>query len=138
MRIITCVWCYACVRVNVICWVHCINMLFISWWVYVMELYFPCMMRWWVFCWQYVILMCWILGVFCLAWKLLVELNVVWGFPYLGTQWRLFRLCEAVERGPLRLCEAVVDDWFECCTLSPVWSSGEGINVSPYFGSLRV
>ena len=59
-------------------------------------------------------------------------------FLYLGTQWRLFRLCEAVERGPLCLCEAVVEDWFECCTLSLVWSSGEGKDVLHYFGSLRV
>jgi len=61
-----------------------------------------------------------------------------WGFSYLETQLWLFRLCEAVERGPLRLCEAVVGEWFECCTLSPVWSSEEGKDVSPYFGSLRV
>jgi len=30
------------------------------------------------------------------------------------------RLCEAMQRGPLRRCEVVVEDWFECCTLSPV------------------
>jgi len=85
-----------------------------------------------------VTLMCCILRVFCFAWKLLAELNVVWGFPYLGTRWRLFRLCEAMERGPLRLCEPVVEELFECCTVSLVWSSGEGIDVSPYFGSLWV
>jgi len=58
---------------------------------------------------------------------------MLWGFSYLGAQWRLFRLCEAVERGPLRLCETVVEDWFECCTLSPVWSSGEGKDVFTLF-----
>jgi len=106
--------------------------------VFVIELYFSSMMWWCVFCWQFVILMCCILGVFCLAWRILVELNVVWGFPYLETQLWLFRLCEAVERDPFCLCEAVVEDWSECCTLSPVQSSGERKDVSPYFGSLRV
>jgi len=77
-------------------------------------------------------------GSVCLAWKILLELSVLWGFSYLGTQWRLFRLCEAVEMGLLRLCEAVVKDWFECCTFSPMWSSREGKDVSPYFGSLWV
>jgi len=86
-----------------------------------------------VYCWQYEILMCWVLGVFFLNWRILVELSVVWDFPYLATQWRLFRLCEAVEMGPLRLCEAVVEDWFECCTLSPVWSSEEGKDVFTLF-----
>jgi len=88
-----------------------------------------CMRWWWVLCCRYVIFMCCMLEVFVLLEELLVELNVVWGFPYLGAQWRLFRLCETVERGPLRLCEAVVEDWLECCTLSPVWSSGEGKDV---------
>jgi len=97
-----------------------------------------CMMWWFEFCWQSVTLICCMLRVFCLAWKLLVELNVVWGFSYLGTAWRLFRLCEAVEMGPFRLCEVVVEDWFECCTLSLVWRSGKGKELSPYFGSLRV
>jgi len=72
------------------------------------------------------------------AWMLLLELTVMWGFPYLETQLWIFHLCEVVERGPIRLCEAVVGDWFECCTLWLVWSSEEGKNVSPYFGSLRV
>ena len=83
--------------------------------------------------WCSVILMCCMLEVFAFLEELLVELNVVWGFPYLGAQWRLFRLREAVEMGPLRLCEAVVEDWFECCTLSPVWSSGEGKDVFTLF-----
>jgi len=62
-----------------------------------------------------------------------MEMGVVWGFRYLGTQWRLFRLCESMERGPLRLCEAVVEDWFECSTLLLVWSNGEGKDVFTLF-----
>jgi len=39
------------------------------------ETLFPYMMWWWVFCWQYEILMWCMLRVFCLAWKLLVKFN---------------------------------------------------------------
>ena len=109
LRIITWVWFYTVFEwmslVRFIVWMYYL----ISWCVYVM-VYFTCMMWWCIFCWQYVILMGFMLGVFCLAWNLLVKLNVVWGFPYLGTRWRLFCLCEAMERCPLRLCEAVVED----------------------------
>jgi len=113
-----------CVWINVTHWVHRINMLFDK----LMGLCYETitMHDGVVCCWQLVILTCCMLEVFSLLEELLVELNVVWGFPYLGTQWRLFRLCEVVERGPLRMCEAVVEDWFEYCTLSPVWSTREG------------
>ena len=63
-----------CVWMNVTRWVHCMNVLFDK----LMGLcygLFPCMMWWWVLCWQYEILMCCMLRVFCLAWKLLVEFN---------------------------------------------------------------
>jgi len=38
-----------------------------------------------VCCWQSVILMCCMLEVFALLEELFVKLNIVWGFPYLGT-----------------------------------------------------
>jgi len=93
---------------------------------------------WYVFCWQSVILMCCMLGVFCLAWRLLVKLSVVWGFSYLETQWRLFHLYVVVERVPLHLCETVVEDWSGCCMLSSVRSRGVRKDVSPCYGSLWV
>jgi len=99
------------------------------WWNFI----FPCVMWWWVLCWQYTNSHVLYVGSVLPCWELLVELSVVWGFSYLGTQWRLFRLCEAVERGPLRLCKVVVEDLFECCTLLHVWSSGEGKDVFTLF-----
>jgi len=36
-----------------------------------------------------------------------------------------------VEKGPLRLCEAMGEDEFDCYTFSPVRDSGEGKYVSP-------
>jgi len=75
LRIITCVWCYIVFEwmslVGFVVWTYYLK----SWWVYAMEFYLPCMMWWWVLCWQYEILMCCMLRVFCLAWKLLVEFN---------------------------------------------------------------
>ena len=74
LRIITWVWFYTVFEwmslIGFIVWMYYL----ISWCVYVM-VYFPCMMWWCIFCWQYVILMGCMLGVFCLAWKLLVEFN---------------------------------------------------------------
>ena len=128
--IVTGVWCYTCVWMNVTRWFCYLNVLMGFWWNFIFH-------AWCVFCWQSIILMLHV-GSVCLVWRVLVELNVVWGFLHLGTQWWLFRLCEAVENGHLRLYEAVVEDWSECCTLLPVRSRVERKNVSPYFGSLRV
>jgi len=135
LRIVTCVRCYACVRMNVICWVRCINVLFDKLMGLCYGTLFPMhdavVSISLAICNSHVLN----IGSVLSCWELLVELSVVWGFSYLGAQWRLFRLCEAVERGPLRLCEAVVEDWFECCTLSPVWSSGEGKDVFTLFSA---
>jgi len=122
-----------CVWMNVTRSVRCMNVLFDMWMSFCYGNLFP----------RHDVIV-WILLAICnsdvlhvesvfLAWKLLLELGVVWGFRYLGTQWRLFCLCESVERGPFRLCEIVVEDWFECYTLSPVWRSGEGEDVFTLF-----
>jgi len=87
--IITCVWCYTVFEwmslVGFVVWMYYLK----SWWVYAMEFYLPCMMWLWVICWQYDILICCMLRVFCLAWKLLVEFNedFRWMWCYVSLVW---------------------------------------------------
>ena len=135
LRILIWLWCYIVFEwmslVGFIVWMYYL----ISWWVYVM-VYFPCM--WWcIFCWQYVILMGCIMGVFCLV-ETLGGIKCCVRFSVPRNPVKTLLPVWRSGKGYLVLCEAVVEDWFECCTLSPEWSSGEGVDVSPYFGSLRV
>jgi len=102
LRIITWVWFYIVFEwmslVGFIVWIYYL----ISWWVYVM-VYFPCMMWWWVLCWQYEILMCCMLRVFCLAWKLLVEFNEdfrwMWCYVWFSVIVWIWGLCVQTKDG---------------------------------------
>jgi len=91
----SCYYLYWLLLIGFIVWMYYL----ISWWIYVMELYFPCMMWWWVLCWQYLILMCCMLGNVLPCLKTIGEIKCCVRF--------------SVPRDPVK-------------TLSPVWRSGKG------------